>query len=79
MGDASYDPAAIHWPTVAEVEREHIRKTLEFAGYNQSVAAKMLGLDRHQLRRRMVKYGLDLQRSKPGRPARDRLPLRRAA
>ena len=46
------------WLTAAEVEREHIVRTLERAGYNQSAAARLLGLDRHQLRRRMMEYGL---------------------
>ena len=47
-----------HWPTAAEVERQHILRTLEHTGYNQSAAARLLGIDRHQLRRRMFEYGL---------------------
>jgi DNA-binding NtrC family response regulator len=46
------------WLTAAEVEREHIVRTLEIASYNQTVAAKLLDVDRHQLRRRMQEYGL---------------------
>jgi two-component system response regulator HydG len=46
------------WLTAAEVERRHILRTLEHTGYNQSAAARLLGIDRHQLRRRMVEHGL---------------------
>ena len=41
------------WLTAAEVEREHIVRTLELTHDNQSNAAKLLDIDRHQLRRRM--------------------------
>ena len=46
------------WPTAAEVERHHIMRTLEHASHNQSAAARLLDIDRHQLRRRMQEYGL---------------------
>ena len=46
------------WLTAAEVECQHILRTLEHTGYNQSAAARLLGIDRHQLRRRMFEYGL---------------------
>ncbi len=49
------------WLTAAEVECEHIVRTLEHTGYNQSAAARLLGIDRHQLRRRMAEYGLMAQ------------------
>ena len=58
-----------HWLTAAEVECEHIRLTLEHTGYNQSAAARLLGIDRHLLRRRIVEHGLDVSRSRQGRPA----------
>jgi DNA-binding NtrC family response regulator len=64
-----------HWPTAAEVERQHILRTLEHTGYNQSAAARLLGIDRHQLRRRMFEYGL----LAPGHAKRGRPELRRAA
>ena len=57
------------WPTAAEIERQHIERTLEHAGYNQSETARLLGIDRHLLRRRMLAYGLDLSRSRQGRPS----------
>jgi DNA-binding NtrC family response regulator len=49
-----------HWSTMAEVEREHIRRTLEFTNGNQSTAAQLLGMERHQLARKVHKYGLDV-------------------
>ncbi|MCC6126359.1 MAG: sigma-54-dependent Fis family transcriptional regulator [Pirellulales bacterium] len=47
------------WITMAEVEREHIRKTVEFTNGNRSEAAQLLGMERHQLARKLHKYGLD--------------------
>ncbi len=58
------------WPTAADVERQHILRTLEHTGYNQSAAARLLGIDRHQLRRRMFEYGLAAPgQVRRGRPA----------
>ena len=48
------------WLTIAEVEREHIRQTLHRAFYNQCEAARLLGIERHQLARKIRKYGLDV-------------------
>jgi DNA-binding NtrC family response regulator len=59
-----------HWLTAAEVEYAHLVRTLEHTGYNQSNAAKLLDIDRHQLRRRMKEYGLMVPgQSRRGRPA----------
>jgi transcriptional regulator with GAF, ATPase, and Fis domain len=53
------------------VEREHIRQTLHRAFYNQCEAARLLGIERHQLARKIRKYGLDVSWVKPTRrPAR---------
>ena len=60
--------AARHWPTMAEIERRHILKTLQKTAFNQCEAAKMLGIDRHALRRRIKKLGLDASQSRRGRP-----------
>ena len=69
-----------HWLTAAEVQRRHILRTLEHTGYNQSAAARLLGIDRHQLRRRMVEYGLMTPgKAKRGRPAVVSREFRRAA
>jgi DNA-binding NtrC family response regulator len=68
------------WLTAAELLRLHILRTLEHTGYNQSAAARLLGIDRHQLRRRMVEYGLATPgQAKRGRPAVAAPQLRRAA
>ena len=70
-----------HWPTAAEVERDHIVRTLDFAAHNQSAAARLLGIDRHQLRRRMREYGLMTPgQARRGRPlSSDTMPRKKAA
>ena len=45
-------------PSLYEMEKETIRLTLEKAGFNQSKAAKLLGITRDTLRYKMKKYGL---------------------
>ncbi len=47
-----------HWRTMEEVEREHIRRTLVLTGWNQSAAARILAIERHQLARKIRKYAL---------------------
>ena len=47
------------WPTLADVERLHLEKTLAATMQNKSLAAKMLGIDRSVLRRKLRSYGLD--------------------
>jgi DNA-binding NtrC family response regulator len=70
-----------HWPTAAEVEKDHIVRTLDFAAHNQSAAARLLDIDRHQLRRRMQEYGLMTPgQARRGRPASSTaMPRRKAA
>jgi len=46
------------FPTLAEVEREHIRRALERAGGNRSEAARLLGIHRNTLIRKIRSYGL---------------------
>jgi transcriptional regulator with PAS, ATPase and Fis domain len=46
------------WKSLADNEREHIRRTLEFTSYNQSAAARLLEIDYRLLLRRIKKYGL---------------------
>jgi DNA-binding NtrC family response regulator len=48
------------WSTMADVERIHIRRTLELTLGNQSEAAQMLNMERHQLARKVRKYGLEV-------------------
>ncbi len=47
------------WPTLADVERVHLEKTLAATFQNKSLAAKILGVDRSVLRRKLQRYGLD--------------------
>ncbi|MFM8735983.1 MAG: sigma-54 interaction domain-containing protein [Pirellulales bacterium] len=47
------------WPTLADVERMHLEKTLAATMRNKSLAAKMLGVDRSVLRRKLQRHGLD--------------------
>jgi DNA-binding NtrC family response regulator len=47
------------WPTLADVERIHLERTLAAAMRNKSLTAKMLGIDRSVLRRKLQRYGLD--------------------
>ncbi len=53
------------WPTMAELERQHLLRTLRHTGFNQSATARLLGWDRNQLRRKMKKYELELPSLKP--------------
>lgn len=46
------------WATLADVEREHIARTLRHTRSNQSAAARMLGIDRKMLARKVKKYRL---------------------
>jgi DNA-binding NtrC family response regulator len=48
------------WPTLEHLEREHIARTLEHTFYNRSAAARLLGVTRQSLLRKMKRYGLDL-------------------
>jgi DNA-binding NtrC family response regulator len=43
---------AARFPTLAEVEEEHVRRAIAKANGNQSAAAKLLGLHRNSLRKR---------------------------
>ncbi len=47
------------WPTLADVERVHLERTLAATMQNKSLAAKMLGIDRSVLRRKLQRFGLD--------------------
>jgi DNA-binding NtrC family response regulator len=60
------------WLTLAEMEEEHIRRTLEETFYNQTAAAELLDVDRKQLARKIKKYGLDMPSRRRGRPTRHR-------
>jgi len=57
--DAAETSTADSWPTLADVERMHLEKTLAATMQNKSLAAKLLGIDRSVLRRKLERYGLD--------------------
>jgi DNA-binding NtrC family response regulator len=62
---AAADPKEVrcamdHWPTLADVEEKHVRKTLQETFFNQSAAARMLGIDRKSLARKIKKYSIEL-------------------
>ena len=46
--------------TLAEIEEAHLRKTLRKTYYNQSAAARLLGVDRKLLSRKIKKYRIEL-------------------
>ena len=48
------------WMTLAQVEEAQIRKTLRKTYYNQSAAARLLGVDRKLLSRKIKKYRIEL-------------------
>ncbi|MGB7923620.1 MAG: sigma-54 dependent transcriptional regulator [Pyrinomonadaceae bacterium] len=45
------------WPTLAELEADHIVETLEAARGNKSEAARMLGISRKNLYEKLARYG----------------------
>jgi len=45
-----------HWPRLADEERRLILSTLEHTYYNKSAAARLLGVSRQTLIRKMIKY-----------------------
>ena len=57
------------WPTLADVERLHLERTLAATMHNKSLAAKLLGIDRSVLRRKLQRYGMDPSASGPDQPA----------
>ena len=63
------------WPNLDDLERAHIRATLERAHYNRSVAAKMLNINRASLARKISRYGLSLPQARLGRPVNATDPL----
>lgn len=47
------------WPSLADVERMHLEKTLAVTLNNKSLAAKLLRIDRSVLRRKLQRHGLE--------------------
>lgn len=52
------------WQSLAENEKDHLRRTLEFTRYNQSAAARLLEIDYRLLQRRIKKYRIDIPAAK---------------
>jgi transcriptional regulator with PAS, ATPase and Fis domain len=48
-----------HWPTLNEHEKQYILEVLDEVEGNKSLAAKMLGIDRVSLWRKIKRYGLE--------------------
>jgi DNA-binding NtrC family response regulator len=46
------------WPTLSEVEREHLRVTLNAAGQNLALAARLLDLDAAELHEKLLRHRL---------------------
>ena len=63
---SEFDGVTGKWLTLSEIEEQHIRKTLEEAYYNQSAAARLLGVDRKLLARKIKKYGIVTPRTRSG-------------
>jgi Fis family transcriptional regulator len=53
-----HDAVDLYAVVLSEVEKPLLEATLEQVGYNQSKAAKALGLSRSTLRKKLAQYGL---------------------
>jgi DNA-binding NtrC family response regulator len=71
-GPGEGSPNAI--PTLAEAERAHIQRVLDSVGWNKKEAARVLGISRGTLYRKIEEYGLD-----PGERGRERRARRTPA
>ena len=56
---APREPAKQTIPPLTEVEKEHVRRTLEATGGHKARAAEILGVSRPRLNRLLEKYGLE--------------------
>lgn len=59
-----FEQADQHWATLAEMQRDYVLYTLEHTYYNQSAAARLLGISRQALIRLMQKLDLQVPRIK---------------
>jgi DNA-binding NtrC family response regulator len=48
------------WVTLERLEREHIVRTLEYTFYNRSAAARLLGVTRQSLLRKLKRYHVEI-------------------
>ena len=64
IGQIEVPMAGGQWPTLASVEKAHLEKTLQKTFYNQSAAARLLGVDRKLLSRKLKKHDIVIPLSK---------------
>ena len=50
------------WTSLADLEQDHIRYTLEHTFYNQSAAARLLRISRQALIRKIKRYDIEIPR-----------------
>jgi Fis family transcriptional regulator len=53
-----HDTTGLHAMVISEVEKPLLEAALEHSGYNQTKAAKALGLSRSTLRKKLDQYGI---------------------
>lgn len=53
-----HEPSGLHTMVISEVEKPLLEAALEHSSYNQTKAAKVLGLSRSTLRKKMDQYGI---------------------
>lgn len=56
--EACVPPAQDSWPSLAAHERQHIVRTLEHTYHNKSAAARLLGISRQALLRKLYRLGI---------------------
>jgi DNA-binding protein Fis len=57
MGDV--EASSVHRAVIAQVERPLIRKCLEWSGGNKLKAARVLGINRNTLSKKVKEYGIE--------------------
>jgi DNA-binding NtrC family response regulator len=67
----SATPAGDHMPSLAETERAHIGRVLEFTGWNKKEAARVLEISRGTLYRKIEEYALAQESRSTGSRAHD--------
>jgi len=55
---SGHDPVSLHAMVISEVEKPLLEAALKHSGYNQTKAAKVLGLSRSTLRKKLDHYNL---------------------
>ncbi len=55
---SGHDAVGLHAMVISEVEKPLLEAALEYAGFNQTKAAKALGLSRSTLRKKLEQYGI---------------------